>query len=256
MGSLISLIVIVSLSILITKIGAQALIKTGLAKDAAQFQARSAFTGVGFTTRESEKITSQPLRRKIIMTLMLIGNIGIISAIASLMLTFINGELDTSDRLVRIIIIILVILLLWGLSKSNWLENKLNVLIDLALKRFTKLHDKDYVALLKLQEEYEITVITVKKNDWLANRIIRDLKLAKEGVNLIGIEREDGTYLGTPGRETKIQPGDKLTIYGREESLRNLEQRKKDSHGDAEHESAKKKQTRKKEEQKEADKNV
>lgn len=64
MGPLISLFIIVFLSVIITKIGARALIKTGLARDAAVFQARSAFTGVGYTTREAEKVTSHPDRRR------------------------------------------------------------------------------------------------------------------------------------------------------------------------------------------------
>lgn len=62
MSSLISLIIIFTLSLLITKISAQSLIHTGLSKDAAKFQARSAYTGVGFTTGESEKIINHPVR--------------------------------------------------------------------------------------------------------------------------------------------------------------------------------------------------
>ena len=83
MASLISLLVILTLSLLITKIAGQALIHTGLAKDAAKFQARSSFTGVGYTTREAENVVNHPVRRRIVMALMLIGNVGIISAITS-----------------------------------------------------------------------------------------------------------------------------------------------------------------------------
>lgn len=77
MGSLITLIVIIFLSIIITKIAAQALVNTGLAKEASKFQARSAFTGVGFTTKEAEKVVNHSVRRIIIRTLMLIGNMGL-----------------------------------------------------------------------------------------------------------------------------------------------------------------------------------
>lgn len=253
MGSLVSLIIIIFLSVIITKIGAQALMKTGLDKGAARFQARSAFTGVGFTTKESEKITNQPVRRKIVMTLMLIGNVGIISAIASLMLTFINGDLDTADRLLRVGLIVLVILVLWWLSKSKWLELQLTRVIDWALNRFTTLHNKDYVSILKLQKEYEITVITVEKDDWMVDRKLLDLQLSEEGINLIGIERKDGTYLGTPVGETTVRAGDKLTIYGREDNLKNLEQRKQNSEGEAQHQSAKKEQQNQQEKQKQRD---
>ena len=52
----ISLFVIVTLSALITRVAAIALAHTGLSTESARFQARSAYTGTGFTTGESEKI--------------------------------------------------------------------------------------------------------------------------------------------------------------------------------------------------------
>ncbi len=253
MGPLISLFIIVFLSIIITKIGARTLIKTGLARDAAVFQARSAFTGVGFTTREAEKITNHPLRRRIIMALMLIGNIGVVSALASLLLTFIGDELEAFDRIIRLGLIGFFIISIWILSKSSWLDKKLTRLIDKALDRFHNLRNIDYVSLLKLHDEYEITVITVKEDDWMANRTLKDLQLTKEGINLIAIEREDGTYLAIPDGTTQIQPGDNLTIYGKEQNLKNLEQRKQNPEGEAEHQSAKEDYRKKKKDQKKKD---
>ena len=72
MLSIISLLVVLTLSILVTRIATVALTYTGLSRESARFQARSAFTGVGFTTNESEKVVNHPLRRKILMLLMLL----------------------------------------------------------------------------------------------------------------------------------------------------------------------------------------
>jgi len=55
MLSIISLLMVLTLSILVTRIATVVLTHTGLARESAKFQARSAFTGVGFTTTESEK---------------------------------------------------------------------------------------------------------------------------------------------------------------------------------------------------------
>jgi Trk-type K+ transport system membrane component len=68
-----SFLIILTLSLIVTRIAALALSITGLSSTTAQFQARSAFTGVGFTTLESEAILNHPIRRRIIMTLMLAG---------------------------------------------------------------------------------------------------------------------------------------------------------------------------------------
>ena len=82
MAPIISLLIILTLSILITRIATVALVVTGLSREAARFQARSAYTGVGFTTDESEKVVNHPVRRKILLVLMLLGNAGIITTIS------------------------------------------------------------------------------------------------------------------------------------------------------------------------------
>ena len=253
MGSLISLIIILVLSVLITKIASESLIHTGLSKEMARFQARSAFTGVGFTTSESESIANHPVRRKIIMSLMLIGNIGIISALALLMLTFVNISENKTANIIRVSIIAGSLIGLWLLSKSKWLEQLLAKIIKIALKRFTSLNIKDYVEILNLKNEYEISVITVNSDDWIANKKIKDINLRKEGINLIGIQRKDGTYIGTPFGDTKITVDDQLTLYGRKKNLKNLEKRKRDASGEKDHQEAIKEQDQEKKKQKEKD---
>src|SRR6056297_3598277 len=253
MGSLISLIIILVLSVLITKIASESLIHTGLSKEMARFQARSAFTGVGFTTRESESIANHPVRRKIIMSLMLIGNIGIISALALLMLTFVNISENKTANIIRVSIIAGSLIGLWLLSKSKWLEQLLAKIIKIALKRFTSLNIEDYVEILNLKNEYEISVITVNSDDWIANKKIKDINLREEGINLIGIQRKDGTYIGTPFGDTKITVDDQLTLYGRKKNLKNLEKRKRDASGEKDHQEAIKEQDQEKKKQKEKD---
>ncbi len=230
--------IIFVLSILITKIASQALIHTGLSKEVAQFQARSAFTGVGFTTTEAEKIVKHPVRRRIVMALMLIGNVGIISAMASLILTFINSNLETVDNVFRLGIILSALLLIYLLTKSKWLEKELARVIDWALNRFTRLNIKDYMELLNLTGDYEITVINVRDESWMAGKKLKELEIKKEGVSIVGIRRSDNSYIGTPHGDTKIVANDQLILYGREKTLKNLEKRRQDSQGQEDHEQA------------------
>jgi NhaP-type Na+/H+ and K+/H+ antiporter len=130
------------------------------------------------------------------------------------------------------------ILLLWLLSKSKWLDKILVKLINWAIGKFTKLKIKDYTELLNLTGEYEITVLTVREEDWLEGKKLKDLELKEEGINLIGIRRDDGTYVGTPHGGTRISAGDSLILYGREKTLTSLESRKEDFRGQQEHEQA------------------
>ena len=59
-----TLLVVLTLSIVVVRAGAVALRLTGIPEEVARFQARSAFTGAGFTTSESEAIVNHPVRRE------------------------------------------------------------------------------------------------------------------------------------------------------------------------------------------------
>ena len=92
MVAIISLLIVIILSVLVTRVAAIALIHTGLSKESARFQSRSAFTGAGFTTNESERVVNHPVRRRILMLLILLGSAGVISVISSLILSLISVE--------------------------------------------------------------------------------------------------------------------------------------------------------------------
>ena len=87
-----TLFVVVMLALLVTRIATVALMATGVPYDVARFQARSAMTGVGFTTSESESIVNHPIRRRIVLTLMLLGNAGLVTIMASVILSFAGTE--------------------------------------------------------------------------------------------------------------------------------------------------------------------
>src|SRR5919108_324765 len=94
-----SLLVVIAIGLLVTRIATVMLIATGLSRETARFQARSAFTGSGFTTSEAEAVVSHPVRRRIVATLMLLGNAGIVTVVGSLVLGFAGG--DSSGRASR-----------------------------------------------------------------------------------------------------------------------------------------------------------
>lgn len=73
MGAALSLFVLMTISIMLVRIASVALRLTGLDETTAKFQALSAVSGTGFTTKESEAIVNYPVRRKIITLLMIIG---------------------------------------------------------------------------------------------------------------------------------------------------------------------------------------
>ena len=73
---------IFTLSTIIVRIASTIMRLTGLPDNVARFQSLSAMTGTGFTTRESELIVNYPIRRRVLMTLMIIGNLGLVSVLS------------------------------------------------------------------------------------------------------------------------------------------------------------------------------
>jgi hypothetical protein len=76
-------IIALAVSFIAVRLGAVAFELTGLEWSMATFQAVSCFTGTGFTTRESELITSNPQRRKIAGVLIIIGHAGFVTLVAT-----------------------------------------------------------------------------------------------------------------------------------------------------------------------------
>jgi hypothetical protein len=236
-----SLILILTFSLLITRVATIALIHTGLSRQTARFQARSALTGVGFTTEESEKIVNHPVRRRVLMLLMLIGNAGVVTAVASLILTFVKVD-QSSTVFWRILLLAGGLSALWGLAASNWLDQRLSEVIAWALKRFSNLILYDYASLLHLGSDYRVSEMHVDEGQWMAHRRLRDMNTQAEGVLILGVTRLDGSYIGAPSGDTKILPGDSLIVYGLAARLKELEQRPGGWAGDLEHLKAKESQ--------------
>lgn len=103
--------------------------------------------------------------------------------------------------------------------------------------------------MLKLSGDYEITEMQVEKDDWIENKSLAESSLRKEGINVLGITRSDGTYIGIPDADTVIEEGDNLIIYGRVTSIQRLDERKEGSHAQREHKKAEEEQRREEEKQ-------
>jgi len=224
-----SLLLIVALSLLVTRVATVVLVATGTARHVARFQARSALTGAGFTTSESEAVVNHPVRRRVIATLMLLGNAGIVGAASTAILGF-QGDATgaTGWRRRRLGAGLLALVLV---SRSRWVDRRLTHAIGLVLHRHTDLPDRDLGGLLELSGDYTVQELAVDPGDWLAERSLRELRLRDEGVVVLGVTRADGRYLGAPTGDTVVHAGDNLIVYGRDGRLRELDARRRDENG-------------------------
>lgn len=249
---IITLLIILFVSILLTRIATVALTHTGLSRESAKFQARSAFTGVGFTTSESEKVVNHPTRRRILLLLMLLGNAGVVTAVSALIVSFINIE-HSSSLFWQLVLLVSGVVLIWTLANSRWVDQRMSALISRALDNYTRISVQDYAGLLHLADDYEITELSVETDDWITGKTLARARVRKEGILVLGITRGNGNYIGGPDGDTLIQENDRLILYGRAAAIRELDQRRKGAAGDHEHKKKAREQTRIRQQEKAAD---
>lgn len=238
MIALLSLLIVVVLSLLVVRIATVALTLTGISRELARFQARSAFTGAGFTTQESEQVVQHPVRRRVIMMLLLLGNAGIITAASSLILSFADlrgPDTGIADIAIRSLLLIAGLAGIWVVAHSRWVDRMVSNWIERALQRWTDVEVRDYAALLHLSSQYAVAELLVEPEDWLANRTLLQLRLSDEGILVLGIERPHKPFVGAPRGHTKLAAGDTLIVYGPRERLRELDERRADPSGNWKH---------------------
>jgi hypothetical protein len=218
----ISLLLVVFVSLLLMQIGARALRYTGLDEEVALLQVQSAFTGSGFTTAESELVINHPLRRRIIRHMMLVGCLGVPSLIASLMvvvLSIVREEERFITSALSIPIAIVGLVLIWFLLHSRPAERAIDWGIRLSLRKVGHIHPVDYAQMLRVHTGYSVGELIVEPGNPIAGRRLDDSRPADSGLLILGIERTNGEWVGAPHRDTIIELGDKLIVYGRDAML-------------------------------------
>lgn len=235
MAAIISVVLVVLVSMLINRFATIALVLTGMSAEEARFQARAAMSGVGLTTRSTDDIVSHPVRRRVVFWLMIVGSGGIVTAIASLVLSFRSGT--TGSQLTRAGVLAAALLALWLLSRTRPVDRALSRTIAAFLRR-RGYAARDWGTMLDLGGDYTIAELMLQDDDWLAGRRLRDLRLRDEGVTVIGVHHDGGAYEGAPGPETRLQAGERLILYGRAERIAELDHRQVGPPGDQAHDRA------------------
>lgn len=198
--------------LLILWFGAIALQASGMERRKARFQALSALTGSGFTTREAEDVVSHPRRRTIISWLMFFGNAGIVLFI--IFIVFYLSTSFTSASPARIGITVAPIVVLLALIFSG-ATDKLGSKIANRWKRSGYFASElSSTEILHQSGDYSAARLTIGSKSPEVGCKISDTSLAKHEINILAIERGDKT-LAFPEAGEVVQAGDHLLCYGK-----------------------------------------
>lgn len=228
------LIALLVLAYLAVHAGTLALMRTGLSRESASFQAQSAFMGVGFTTAESESVVGHPIRRRIVRLMMVSGYAGITATVSAVVVGVQKGANLVGEFGMIILVVGAVVLL----TKIPAVRAIVDAVLEPVLSRIPALRVVDYENLLQLDDGYAVTEIPMVEGHWGLERSLRQLRLADEGVLVLSISRATGARLSTPSADTSLLVGDRLLCYGRHEAIARLRQRREDAFGERERERA------------------
>ena len=220
-AALLILLSVVAASILVARIATRAFVLTGLSKETARFQARSIITGTGFTTDEADHIVNYPVRRRIALVLMLIGNAGLVTAVSTIILSFTSTG-TAGEALHRGLILAVGLGVLAYLALSNRVDRYLSTLTEWMLDRVVGFQVRDMHMILNLGGGYMVTRMEVAPESWLAGETLRTVNLPAEGLIVLAIERPDGTVDYAPGAEACIPSDGCVIVYGPDDRITDL----------------------------------
>jgi len=196
-----------------------ALMMTGLEKKKARFQALSAFSGTGFTTKEAELVINHPVRRKIVTWLMIMGNAGIVTVIVTATSSLVTSRVYQLP--INLLILVVGIYLIYKLATHRRFLKKWENFIERKLIKTPTFEEATTEDLLRFLEGYGIVKKIVSEGSPLIGCSLLECRLNKKGVLVLGIERGNN-WIPIPKAHEKIEKEDRLVVYGPHAVLKEL----------------------------------
>ena len=198
------------LSFLVVRGGAIALIMTGMDRDKANFQALSAFSRAGFTTKEAELVVDNPRRRRIVTWLIILGNAGLVTIIVTA-----TSSITTSRGLQLPVVIAAIIVgayILYWLAQRRGFTRRWDRFVQDRLTGSRFFEQSGVEDLLHLAEGYGLVRVNVLKDSRFADCSLEEVTPQNE-MWIVGIERGK-KWLSLLEPQETIRTGDRVIVYG------------------------------------------
>lgn len=214
-------LIVALVSLLATRMATGFLVATGMPPQTAAFQARSAFTGAGFTTTESENVVNHPVRRRVISVTMFVGNLGIPTLIVTVVVGLVGPS--TSELTTRLFVLVAgigVVVLLAFLRPVTRLFVELGRRTARPVMR--EAFHGDVEVLLTLGTDVDVVGVTLSGD--IPLRSLRGLQNALPQVLVLGVrpQAETGRFLTGSPTDVDLHAGDQLVVLGQRDILTTL----------------------------------
>jgi hypothetical protein len=213
------LLIAILVSFIIVRIGGFALQLTGIEPDVASFQALSAFSGTGFTTREAERVVGHRTRRRIVTILIILGNAGTVTVIATLVASFtqVTGYMWF---FIRLAIIVGGIFGLYQLIVRSNVGRRIPAWLQRPIMNRVFREAPTVEEIFHVEKDWAISLVMVEGNSKSIGQSVADIT-AEGDIKILSIDRA-GSYLTRPDKEEKIEGGDRLLVYANRRSVKQI----------------------------------
>ena len=155
-------------------------------------------------------IVNYPIRRKIIAWLMIFGNLGIVSVLSTLMISFVRTDADMTAILTQLGWMVGMTFIFFFIMLNPFVDRMICGFIGFVLEKCTFLGGRHYKKLLQLGNK-----LSISEHQFFAKESLSpdDIKL-EEGVSILAIRRRNGQTEALSSNVGLIEPGDSLILFG------------------------------------------
>jgi len=221
------MLLVVGITVLVVKAGAIALRLTGMEAQRAEFQALSAVTGTGFTTRESELVMADPRRRKIVGALMIFGNVVLVTLVGLLV-----GSFTTTEQRYEVPVYALLLgvggYVVYRVLTARGVMRRWDRWVDEHLRKRLRVKEHSFAEVLTLAPGYGVAELRIDAASPFAGKTLARSGFREAGLLVLAIRRNEQVR-PTPHAGDTIEAGDQVICYGQLERMHELVQEGTDS---------------------------
>jgi len=225
--NLLLFIMLLSVSFIVVRVGAIAFQLTGLEWSIAKFQALSCFTSTGFTTRESELVTGDPRRRRIASVLIVLGNAGLVTMVATFANTL-RPRLATQSISIpylpfdipggilpwlNLVVAVAATYIVYKIFTNSRLARKLTDSLRRRLMARADTKSISFEELLVATGGYGVSNIRIPAGHSVIGSSLAGSRLRQHDIMVLAISRGSST-IPNPPADTVISEGDELICFG------------------------------------------
>ncbi len=210
-------IIITFILLIIVEIFTVLLRMTGLSEARSRFQVISMLTGVGYTTKESESIVANRLRRNIAQIIIILGYTSSVTLI-SIFVNLYTHKISIKGTITVVIYCILMLLL----ERIKFIKIAFDNLIELIANHYLNKNERNKLHTLNHYNDNILAELTILNDIPILDKPLSELNLKTHyGVQILNIE-SNGVSISHPLGTNSIHLKDKILVFGSSDNIRKI----------------------------------